>query len=76
MADFKWTDEKTYDLIAMFEARPCLYNTSLKEYSNRDVKKKAIEEIVAAFGMTGEVICCAAKMEAQHLRYFFEFISI
>ena len=39
----------------MFEARPYLYDITLKDYSNRDVKKKAMEEIASTFGLTGEV---------------------
>ena len=49
-----WTDERVEDLIALFEERPCLYNTKIKTYFNRDLKKKAIEDITEAPGITGK----------------------
>ena len=52
MADFKWTDEKTEDLISMYECRLWLYNVKLKEYSNRDKRKKNMEEIAKNFGLS------------------------
>ena len=55
MADFKWTDEKTEDLISMYECRPWLYNVKLKEYSNRDKRKKGMEEIAKHFGLSGKL---------------------
>ena len=43
-----WTTEKTEELIGLYEARSCLYNTKLKIYFNRDARQKAIEEIAGA----------------------------
>ena len=48
-----WNDERVDLLISLLEERPCLYNTKLKSYSNRDKKKKALEEIATALSMTG-----------------------
>ena len=56
MADFKWTDEKTEDLISMYECRPWLYNVKLKEYSNRDKRKMGMEEIAKHFGLSGKFL--------------------
>ena len=56
MADFKWTDEKTEDLISMYECRPWLYNVKLKECSNRDKRKKGMEEIAKHFGLSGKFL--------------------
>ena len=56
MADFKWTDEKTEDLISMYECRPWLYNVKLKEYSNRVKRKKGMEEIAKHFGLSGKLL--------------------
>ena len=52
MVDFKWTDEKTEELISMFECRPWLYNVTLKENLNRDKKRKRMEEIANHFGLS------------------------
>ena len=49
-----WTDEQVEHLIALFEERPCLYNTKIKTYFNRDLKKKANEEIAEALSITGK----------------------
>ena len=56
MAGFKWTDEKTEDLISMYECRPWLYNVKLKEYSNRDKRKKGMEEIAKHFGLSSKFL--------------------
>ena len=60
MADFKWTDEKTEDLISMYECRPWLYNVKLKEYSNRDKRKKGMEEIAKHFCLSGKFLTRAS----------------
>jgi Alcohol dehydrogenase transcription factor Myb/SANT-like len=42
----EWSREKTEMLIAEIEKRPQLYDTTLKSYSNRDMRRKeACEEI-------------------------------
>ena len=53
--EFRWTDEKVEELITLFEEKPCLFNTKLKDYFNRDKKKKALEEIATALGVTGKL---------------------
>ena len=53
--EFRWTEERIEELIVLFEDRPCLYNTKLKDYFNRDKKKKALDEIAAALGATGKL---------------------
>ena len=50
----RWTDEKTERLIMLLEERPCLYNTKLKEYFNRDKRKKALEDIATTLGVSGK----------------------
>jgi hypothetical protein len=56
MANFKWTDQKTDELITMYQARPCLYNNLSDDYSNRDTRRKALEEIASAFGLSADDI--------------------
>ena len=53
MASFEWTAETSDQLISLYEERPCLYNTTLKEYHNRDARKKALEEIATTLKVSG-----------------------
>ena len=53
---FHWTEEKTAELIDLYQERPCLYNTKLKEYHNRDLRKRSIEEMAAALDASGKFI--------------------
>lgn len=53
MASFVWTIELTDRLIELYEQRPCLYNTTIKDYFNRDIRSKALAEIVTDLGSTG-----------------------
>ena len=70
MADFKWTDEKTEELIAMFECRPWLFDITMKEYSNRDKKKKSMEEIANHFGVSGKfLIRVCRKINCVYLHF-------
>ena len=38
------------ELIIEIESKPVIWNTVLEEYSNKQARKKAWEEIVAKFG--------------------------
>ena len=49
----RWTDTRTDLLITLLKSHPCLYNTSLKEYKNRDLRKKAMENLAAQLQITG-----------------------
>ena len=53
MTDFRWTDEKIDELITLDEAFPCLYNVKIKEYSSRDLRRKALTEIAESFKISG-----------------------
>ena len=54
MATVEWTPESVSELIALYEDRPCLYNTKAKEYFNRNLRNKSLEEIAKKLGKTGE----------------------
>lgn len=54
MSDFWWTDKLVDELITPYEANPCLCDTNLREYSNRNQRKKAVQVLAAALGCTGE----------------------
>ena len=41
----KWTDEQTQVFITEFEKHPCLYNTTMKNYHDRNERKKSLEAI-------------------------------
>ena len=49
--DCKWTEERVDELIMLLEERPCLYNTTLKDYFNRNSKRKALEEIATTLAI-------------------------
>lgn len=57
MAAFTWKDERVAELIDLYQDRPCLYNVKSKDYFNRDLRKKALEEIAKAIGTTGKWKC-------------------
>ena len=40
-----WSSSRTVELIEQYEAHPCLCNTKLKEYHDRNLKSKAWREI-------------------------------
>ena len=52
--ELRWTEERVDNLIVLLDERPCLYNTKLRDYFNRD-KKKAVDEIAAVPGITGKL---------------------
>ena len=54
MASFVWTPDKIEELIELFAERPCLYNSGLREYNNREERKRALEEIATALEISGE----------------------
>ena len=49
-----WTDEKIFQLIKLYEAQPCLYDVSCKEYHNRNKKKQALDKIALELHATGQ----------------------
>ena len=53
-SSFRWTEEHIDELIALYEDRPCLYNTKSRNYFNRDLRRKALEEIGTAIGSNGK----------------------
>ena len=54
-----WDKDRTERLISLVEERPCLYNMKLKIYFNRDLRKRAHEEIAETIGLSGKktVLC-------------------
>ena len=53
-SSFRWTAEHIDELITLYEDRPCLYNTKSRNYFNRDLRGKALEEIGTAMGINGK----------------------
>ena len=49
---FEWNYDTICQLIDCFEKFPCVYNTKLKEYRNRDKRDKALREIDEMLGTT------------------------
>ena len=54
MAAVVWSVETIGKLIELYEERSCLYNTKMKEYHDRDLRKKAMDEISTAMEISGE----------------------
>ena len=52
----KWKNSETEKLIQLLECHPCLFNTTLKEYHDRDLKKKTFESFAAELGRTGKPV--------------------
>jgi hypothetical protein len=50
-----WSTEKVKELIDFYEDKPCLYNVKHKDYHNRDERSKALTEISALTGFSGEI---------------------
>ena len=51
-----WNSEKTDQFIALWESKPCLYDSAREDYHDRNITKKAREEIATAFGISGELV--------------------
>ena len=58
MAALKWSYGGIQELITEYEKYPCLYNTKLKDYKNRDKKRAAFIAIATAIGKSGEFTAC------------------
>ena len=41
----RWSDDEIENLIDLYESKPCLWDIFCKEYSKRDMKEKAMNEI-------------------------------
>ena len=53
MADVEWNVPREDQLIELWEERPCLYDTSSRDYSIRQAKTKALEEIASSLDVSG-----------------------
>ena len=54
MAADLWNDEREDALIDMWGQKPFLFDLSLKGYSNRLLRKSAMEEIAAKVGVSSK----------------------
>ena len=52
----EWNYDNVEQLIELYEQRPCLYDTKLKEYHNRDVKNVALQDIAKVLNTTAKSI--------------------
>ena len=57
-----WSSSRTVELIELYEAHPCLYNTKLKEYHDRNLKSKA-------WGVISTVLSVPGKSPIMSLQY-------
>ena len=52
----KWTDECTQTFIMELEKYPCLYNTTLKEYHDRNERKTCYEAMTNVLGVSDKSV--------------------
>jgi len=57
---------RVYQRISFYELHPCLFNPSLKEYRNKDMKRTLEAEIESKMGKTGDVKSATYKVHIQH----------
>jgi len=53
---FEWTNEKTEMLIDGYESRPCLWDTTCQDFHDRELKRKARDELATALAATGTTV--------------------
>ena len=52
-----WDYANDEDLIDLYEANRCLYDTGIPEYANRDMKDNTKQQIAKRLKTTGELTC-------------------
>lgn len=57
MEEVGWSLELEEQLIDLWEERPCLYDVSSKGYSNRNWKRKALDEMAEALSQPKHRFC-------------------
>ncbi|XP_014674058.1 PREDICTED: uncharacterized protein LOC106814275 [Priapulus caudatus] len=55
-SDRNWSFQEILDLIQEYEKYECLYNTTLREYKDREKKKAALQQIAAVFDTTADEV--------------------
>ena len=51
---WKWTEERTETFISELKKYPCLYNTTMKEYHDRNERKNCYEALSQVMNVSGE----------------------
>ena len=54
IVEMAFTGESEDKLIEMWREHPCLYDISCRDYSNRVVKRNALEKMAANLSVTGK----------------------
>ena len=54
MAAAEWTCDNEDRLVALWQEKPCLFNTGLKEFANRNMKRQALTELAEALNRPGK----------------------
>ena len=57
------------NLIDLFEERPCLFDTKHKDYFNRDLRSKALDQISKEIGFPGKFGNIAAILMSTFIFY-------
>ena len=68
MAAAEWTCAEEDRLVTLWQEKPCLFNTGLNEFSNRNIKRQALTELAEALNRPGKRLDTRKKRENHNLR--------
>ena len=64
----EWTCAEEDRLVTLWQEKPCLFNTGLNEFSNRNIKRQALTELAEALNRPGKRLDTRKKRENHNLR--------
>ena len=67
MAAAEWTCAEEDRLVTLWQEKPCLFNTGLNEFSNRNIKRQALTELAEALNRPGNVLIREKKRENHNI---------
>lgn len=69
MASFIWTETQINVLISEMSVRPLFFDTTCKDYSNRDARRAACDDIARILGTSGmqRAFSIYIKLKLKHL---------
>ena len=63
---YSWSAEKTFQLIELYEANQCLYDTKAKQYHDRNLKSRVLAEMAADLDVPGRCIMLIIQANNRH----------
>ena len=74
--EFEWTTAKCNDVIDLWQTHPCLFQTTCKEYHNRNVKSRSIEQIATVLQTTGRCLNSVLSVTVSHCLHTCMFLRV